>query len=259
VTAPEAVPEPPAPCRRCGRTDGHHSWVEGDCVLPHRNHSTRLLDGTQVCVWCVERHRTWLAEILDLYATLGDVLLAGSIPDDTAEHKHVKKSADTPVPIRLAVFAMLRDRARLTAPVRQDDGTYLAAGYLTSALPDIPAVLTSWARNALEDQGMAGASLDSTLSTACKLLDVHAERIAGLPWVDEYDAELGWCRRALQRAHGVKTNPPPLGRCITVTDTRSCTGQVWPVHGALPRCSKCGRRYGKLEIVRMRLSNVETA
>ena len=248
MTAPIlAPPAPPEPCNRCGRTDGHHSWVEQDCILPHRNHSTKLVDGTNVCVWCVERHRVWLAEILDLYATLGEVLLAGSIPDDTAEHQHAKKSADTPVPIRLAVFALAFDRARLFTTGRASD------------LPDVPGVLTSWARNALEDQGMAGASLDSTLSTACKILGVHAERIAGLPWVDEYDAELGWCRRALQRAHGVQTNPPPLGRCIHVTDTWSCTGQVWPERGALPRCDKCGRRYGKLELVRMRLSNVETA
>jgi len=226
---------PRKPCEDCGRVDGHHDWVEGDCVLPHRTHSRKLLAGTFVCVWCVKRHRDWLRDILDLYATLTDVVLAGSVPDETAEHQHVKKSADTPVPIRLAAWALAFDAARMFTTGAGTD------------LPDIPAVLTSWAQNACDEQGLAGASLDSTLSTAVKLLDAHAERIAGFGWVDEYDAELGWCRTALRRAHGITGGRRPVGKCPSLDgDGVECGGPLWPNlddGGMSVDCGTCKRHF----------------
>lgn len=222
------------PCETCGHTDGQHPWQEGDCILPHRGHSRTLLKPTHVCRACITRHQTQLTECLNLYATLGDVLEPGSIPDDTADHKHTKKAADVPPLVRLEVFAMLFDTGRLYTTGRGSD------------LPDVPAVLTAWARNTCDDQGLTGASLDSTLSTAVKLLHEHAEYIAGRPWVDEYDAELGWCRQALRRAHGISDGRQPVGRCPSLNGAGAeCGGPLWPdPFGAMAvQCGACHRHF----------------
>jgi hypothetical protein len=245
-------------CDRCGEKDGTHTYVEGDCVLRHRNHSTRLVEGTFVCVWCVARHQSWLREILDLYATLDQVLEPGSIPDDTADHKRPKKPAETPSPVRLEAWALLFDKARLFTATIDEHGISHPA-YLGGSLPDVPGVLTGWAQNACDDQGLAGTSLHGDVMTAVRLLTEHAEFIVGRPWVDTYDTELGWCRTSLMRAHGI-TNPRPLGKCLTVNDTTACTGNVWAdKDGGQPRCDRCNRRYGTLDLVRVRLMTKETA
>jgi hypothetical protein len=221
-------------CDRCGRDDGTHEWREGDCILRHRNHSTRLIDDAQVCVWCVQRHQTWLREILDLYATLDQVLEPGSIPDDTADHKRPKKPADAPAPIRLEAWALLFDTDRLKTTGRHSD------------LPDIPSVLTGWAQNACDDRDLTGASLDGTVMTSARLLTEHAEFIASRPWVDEYDAELAWVRQALRQAHGVSEGRQPVGRCPSLDgDGKECGGPLWPDrHGAMAvTCGACQRRF----------------
>jgi len=165
-------------CNRCGSFDGIHDYMPGDCILPHRNHSRNLLDDTDVCVHCIERHQEWLDEIRFLYSQLGTVLEPGSVVDDTAEHARTKKSAE-PAPVRLDAFALLFDSARLFPIQQREDRSWSADGYLHWAVPDIPLVLTGWAQNACDEQRLAGASLDSTLRTAVWLLTEHAERIGG--------------------------------------------------------------------------------
>lgn len=231
------------PCSTCGSID-RHVWVEGDCILPHRRHSRRLVPGTFVCEPCVERHTTWLREIVDLYATLTDVLLAGSVPDDTAAHKHQKKAPASPSPIRLDAWALLHNQ--VNDHVNNDDGT-VSPAYLGANLPDIPAILTGWAQ-ALYDANDWTATAPNTVTGAAAALTAGAETIAGDPDVDSYDAELRWVRRALRNAHGL-TDPHPLGQCLTL----DCGGNVWPAAGEQPRCDRCARRYGASDLVRMKL------
>lgn len=225
----------PKVCEHCGSTVGKHSWTEGDCLLPHRGHARRLIPNTFVCVWCVTRHHEWLREILDLYATLNEVIEPGSVPEDVAgDHKRPKKPADQPAPVRLAAWAMLFDADRLRATGQPTD------------LPNIPAVLTSWAQNAMDDRGLAGASLNGSAMTAVRILTEHAEFIASRPWIDTYDAELSWLRRALRAAHGIHEDREPVGRCRSLTgDGVECGGPLWPDRsGAMAvECGTCHRRF----------------
>lgn len=220
-------------CSKCGAFGSMpHSWVESDCVLPHKNHSPAKIG--HCCTWCVDRHKEWLREILDLYATLDQVLEPGSIPDDTAEHGHQKKKPASPAPVRLEAWAMLYDADRLYRTGSPAD------------LPDIPAVLTVHAQALWDDLGYGQAP--TTVSGAASTLTANADTVAGRPWIDEYDADLRWLRKALRTAHGI-SDPKPLFPCISV----DCTGMVWRQgEGEQPKCRRCGRLYGKLDIVRAR-------
>lgn len=237
--------EPSRLCERCGAFgDLPHGWVEGDCILPHKNHSRKLVAGSQVCQPCVDRWGDWLTEIVDLYATLSDVLLAGSVPDDTAEHKHQRKAPASPSPIRLDAWALLHPEG-LNAWVKGDDGVLHPVGM--AGLPDVADVLRNWAQAAFDAHGWTMEAPD-TVSGAAVACRVDLETIAGLPDCDTFDAELRWVRRALRSAHGI-SNPSPLGACLNV----GCGGMVWPDHGASPRCDRCSRRYGTLDLVRLKV------
>jgi hypothetical protein len=221
-------------CDRCGGLDGTHVWVDGDCILPHRTWHVPASAG-HVCRWCVDRHKTWLREITDLYATLQHVILPGSVPDNTADHKHVK-GAEAPAPIRLEAWALLYDTARLHSTGKPSD------------LPDIPSVLCGWAQNLFDDT-YQGTTAPSALSGAAAALYAQAETVARRPWVDEYDADLGWCRDALRRVHGVSDNPRPVGRCPSLNGAGiPCGGALWPDRsGAMAvQCARCDRQFGEL-------------
>lgn len=223
-----------AACRKCGSLDNDkHGWVEGDCVLPHRTHSRATLG--HVCARCVTKHRTWLAEIVELYATLNLVLLVGSVPDNTADHKRPKKAPEAPAPVRLEVLAMTADRDRLRRTGAWSD------------LPDTPAVLTDLALRYCDDNSLEGASLSGNASTAAVLLIEHAEALVRLPWVDEYDAELGWVRAKLRLAHGLSDlAAKPVGKCPSLDGNgHTCNGPLWPdTGGALAvECGRCHRHF----------------
>lgn len=229
-------------CSKCGAFgDMPHTWSEQDCVLPHRNHSTAKVGFC--CTWCVDRLRGWLTEIVELYATLDQVLEPGSIPDDTAEHGHVKKKPASPAPMRLAAWAMLRDAARL-----------FDHGNRGSDLPDVPGVVAVHAQNLWYLLGYGGRT-DDTLTSAVATLTANLDTVAGSPWIDEFDADLRWLRKALRDAHGI-SDPKPIGNCLTV----DCPGQVWPDRDdGHPRCDKCRRRYGMHDIVRLHAQERTTA
>lgn len=238
-------------CERCGaRRHEQHRWEEGDCLLPHRRHVAATIG--HLCVGCVDRHRAWLDEIVELYATLPHVVALGSVPDNTADHKRTKRPA-SPAQMRLIAWAMINDAGRLFARgERQEAGQPLDPDYLRG-IPDPPPVLGSWAQYCIDSQGITMHVEADALSTNATLLKLAADHIAGQPWVDEYDAEVGWIRRTLRNAHGI-TDPQPLGKCITVTNGRDCTGRVWrdPDTSQDPKCDRCARRYKPLDLVRLR-------
>lgn len=233
-------------CRECGAFgDMPHGWIEGTCILPHKGHSKATVGF--VCAGCVDHHRGWLTEIVELYATLGQVIDPGAIPDDTAEHQHVKKKPASPAPMRLGAWAMLNDQARLGVVTVENGVT--SPAYLGNALPDIPTVLAGWADHLWELLGY-GSDAPDTVTGAAVALTSNAETIARSPLVDDYDAELRWLRKALRDAHGV-TDEKPLGDCLTVTDGQDCPGKVMPspTGDGRPKCTACRRSYAEKDLV----------
>lgn len=242
-------------CDRCGAFgDIPHGWVEGDCVLRHRNHSRKLVAGTFVCVPCVERHREWLTEIVELYAALAEVVLAGSVDDQRGdEYQKPRKAPASPSPLRLAAWALLTGEVNdhtVDLQIDPDGSRYYVehAAYLGANLPDVPAVMAGWAQAAYDEQEWT-ATAPHTVSGAVAALSAAAEIMAGIPDVGSYDEELRWVRRSLRSAHGV-ADPKPLGACLNV----ECRGKVWPGAGAQPKCDRCARRYGTHDLVRLKLN-----
>jgi hypothetical protein len=243
----EAIPES---CEHCGRSDGQHDWSDGDCVLPHRKHSRSLVTGTHVCQHCVNRHVDWVREITELYATLNTVLYVGSVTDEPGEYQKPRKRPASPSPLRLEAWALYTNQINTT--ILLPDGTYEAA-YLGGNLPDVPDTLANWAQ-AVYDAHEWISTAPTTVSGAAAVLTADADMLAGLPDVDTYDAELRWVRRALRQAHGI-SDPKPLGACMSV----ECRGMVWPNAGQQPKCDRCGRRYGHLDLLRLQISEERTA
>lgn len=231
-------------CERCGAFgDLPHGWVEGDCILPHKEHSRRLLDGGLICQACADRWIEWLNEITELHGTLAAVLYVGDVVDDTAEHTHSKRSG-SPSPIRLNAWALHRNE--INDHITDRDGTDRPA-YLGANLPDIAAVLTGWAHTVYEEHHQGEATIARTVYAAAAWLRANVTLAAASPHVDDIDAELRWVRRALRAAHGV-TDAEPLFSCLSV----GCRGHVWPMSAGSPACDHCGRRYGTLDMVRAR-------
>lgn len=230
-------------CERCGAFgEIPHGWVEGDCVLPHRAHSRKLVAGTHVCEPCLERWDEWLAEVVDLYATLPDVLRVGSISDDTAEHQHMKVSG-SPALMRLGAWALLHPRM-LNSHVKGDDGELHHTG--TDGLPDVADVLHNHAQAVYDAKGWTGQAPD-TVSGAAAVIRSNREVLAGTPDVDTFDAELRWVRRSLRTAHGI-SDAKPVGRCPSLDGWgRECGGPLWPARGGSMSvsCSHCGRKFGQ--------------
>lgn len=246
----------PEKCDRCGGEPKNHTPVEGDCLLPHgythNQHPPQASVGW-ICRGCVDRQRDWLKEIVELYGTLTDVLLAGSIPDDTAEHDHVKKAPASPSPIRLDAFALLRpDGLRHTIRGENQFGGDMTSTYLTE-LPDVPAVLAGWAQAVYDARDMTAAA-PAHVEGAAVVCRMNVEVLARIPDADTFDQEIRWLRRALRAAHGLGL-PRDFGRCITVNENQSCHGRVVSEHGETPHCKRCGRRYQDgHDLMRLRVS-----
>lgn len=254
--------ETPTACETCGAHGTvPHCWIEGDCVLPHRMDKPRhppIARIGRVCEHCITRHREQLTEIVELYAGLRLIVAAGSIPDDTAEHKRPKKRQGSPSPVRLEAWAMLYDAGRLFAhgphregsqPLGRLQHTRFAEDYQHTATPDVYAVLAGWV-------GLLDEALDVTpwdrgsVAACCNALDTYAHTIAEQPWIDDYDAELRWLRIALRRAHGL-SDPRPVAECLNDESGNECHGNVWRETGM--KCDKCGRPYKGLDAVRLRV------
>jgi len=206
----------------------------------HRSHTRR--SAGLACRWCVTRQRAWLREITDLYATLHQVIAAGSIPDDTADHGKPKKQPASPAPMRLDAWAMLYDTRRLRPGARIEGTDQWRGVDYRIDLPDVPAVLEAWAGRLYDDMYSNEPQTMNTLTAAAAFLTAQAEPAAHLPWLDEYDAELGWCRTALRRVHGISAQQP-VGRCPTLNGHgETCGGPLWPsLDGMQVHCGYCSR------------------
>jgi hypothetical protein len=202
-----------------------------------KGHSTRLIEGAHVCISCVDRHRDWLTEIVELFGTLHLLLvppLSSGAASPDGDYEKPRKAPEAPVPVRLDVLAMLSDRARLFRTGRPSD------------LPDVPSVMEAWAQ-ALYEATYDGDVPGYTLAAAAAVLRANAEAMARLPIIDEFDAELRWVRTHLRRAHGI-SSPKPVGKCPTLDgDGTMCGGALWPDEAGRLRvsCSRCERVFGE--------------
>lgn len=242
-------------CRRCEAKPGEpHQPVEGDCTLRHSHtkpgHPPRARIG-HCCRSCVEKHERWLGEIVDLYATLGTVIAAGSVDiGATDEYQKPRKAPASPAPFRLGAWALYYNA--VNPMIRVEGSDQLEAAYLGEHLPDIAFVLAQWAEAVYDELGY-GTGWPTTVAGAAAVLKTNVEVTARISDVDTYDAELAWVRRALRAAHGI-SDPQPLGHCMTVQNERSCGGLVWPGGGEQPKCDRCGRKYGTLDLVKLRIT-----
>ena len=227
-------------CGRCGAVPGgRHHWVDGDCVLSHRGHPKATIGAC--CEPCVERFQDCLAEIVELFDDLPRVIPLGSVPDDTAAHAHAKRSA-SPAQMRLDPWSMVHDRDRLFYRGEPSD------------IPDVPAVLRDIA-DRLHDELGTTARYDE-IAGAAAFLTVHREDLARTDWVEDAWSDLRWVRSHLRMAHGI-ADLQPLGECMSLVGGRNCGGQVMPSTDSdvRPRCTRCNRRYGPLDQVRLKMMN----
>lgn len=229
-------------CGRCGAVPGgRHAWVEGDCVLDHRTHAKATIGWC--CQPCVDRWSDWLAEIVRLFDDLPRVVPLGSVPDDTAHHSHVRRRSVSPALMRLDPWSMYYDRGRLYYTGNRSD------------LPDVPSVLSDLAARLHESLGAVPPRIfGDDLAASAAYLTTHTADLAVRDWVLDANADLRWVRRHLRRAHGI-AEPRALGHCLSVMDGRDCGGMVWPSDDPAerPRCDRCGRRYGPLDLVRLKM------
>ena len=242
------------PCRRCGETEGHRR-LDNDCILRHRKPHTRATHG-HLCETCIDKHKDWLKEIPDLYTTLDQVVLAGSISEEVGEHMRTKKAPASPSPLRLDAWALLHPwqlNEQITTGIRLPDGSYeMVEATLGANLPDVRAILARWAQRTYDHLGWGTAPSD--LSGAAAALWAQADTTAALDNVTLFDAELRWIRRSLRTAHGL-TDPKPLGDCLTVAGGEQCAGKVMPDrYGGRPKCTRCGRRYSDVDLVKLQIT-----
>lgn len=242
-------------CRVCGAEQGQpHHPIESDCALPHRydraDHPPQARRG-HACTGCVKRLREHVTEIGKLHAELATVIPLGSVPDDTAAHKHTKRTG-SPAQMRLDAWALAQNA--VNAKIRNPDNpAELIDAYLGAHLPDVPATMTAWAQAVYDAHDWTDNAPDTVSGAVAVLIaDGGIEAITAQADVDTFDAEVTWVRRALRNAHGI-TQPRPLGRCLSV----DCRGQVWRTDDAA-KCDRCGRVYAHLDLVRLR-ANEERA
>jgi hypothetical protein len=252
-------------CGRCGAEDEQpHEWTDGDCVLPvHRNHSRRLVDGGHVCIWCVERHRDWLAEIVELFTTLPYVLESLEAGEPEIGTKP-SKQPDAPAPCRLEILSLMnpgRINGRIQDGLLPDGRIKWRSALGGDNLPDVPATVGVLAANLHEAMYGVTGTVGDTLAGAAAFLQANIERLACDPEIDTADAELTWVRRHLLAAHGLKDRPAVVVNrkadapmiCPTLIGQFSCGGALIPdTTGELAvHCAKCQRVFQEHELRRL--------
>ena len=235
-------------CGKCGAFgDLPHTWAEDDCLFSlhdkHRDPHTPARVG-RVCRGCISRWSEWISEIVDLYAAVPELIEHGSVPDDTAEHKHAKHQKVSPAPWRMSAFEAHREGA-WNWWLDDGEGNYTSP-YLTGDAPTW-LTLSNWAQAVSDAQGWVYDRSLATVTSNAALITTNLPTLAALPDVDTFDAELAWVRRFLRTASGI-TDPEPLFRCLNV----HCGGNVWKMTTGHPTCDRCARRYTGADYVRGR-------
>ncbi|HET6917554.1 MAG TPA: hypothetical protein VFH56_15815 [Acidimicrobiales bacterium] len=237
-------------CEKCGRSDGQHDYLETDCQLPHSYGKSQHPPQRRIgfcCQGCVTRHTEWVAEIVELYATLELVIDPADLPDErNGEYEKPRKRPASPSPIRLAAWALMHNR--VNAKIRNPDNPHeLIDAYLGNHLPDVAGVLAAWAQAVFDARDWTDTAPD-TVAGAGAVLKSHGATLAGLPDVDTYDAELRWVLRALRAAHGISGKRTKVGDCPSLNGHGAeCGGPLYPAtSGDMEvRCGRCGRRFGE--------------
>jgi hypothetical protein len=202
------------------------------CVLCTSERHTGML-----CARHVRTLRNWLAEIVEAYALLDDVIEPGSIQREPGQRR--QRNLEPPTPVRLEVVA-LRD-VRNPMAVRGGD------------VPSVLGELSGYSQVVREERHLAIPTTPATVTGESALLTAHLDWICTQPWVDELHAALKAVRSALLDAIG-EPKVKPIGRCpvilTDVTDTEEglvethapCEGPLFPDRWGAMRvtCAACG-------------------
>lgn len=221
-----------------------------------------------LCQRCADQLRTWVGDLVPLYATLT------LEPEHTGEREGKRgKLSGSPALVRLDVLALQDPRTR-----RDDEGGPLAVEFTTSSwagclreeLFPPPPVDDEEATNTYTRNDTTG-----TLAGAVNFLTIWWTGLLAQTWIDEFYRDVELMNRTLRRAHGIQ-NPKPIGHCLEMVGTppRRCgralyapavkvaaTSQTAGYKGrpverkdqtAPIRCPSCGRRYDGINLIRLR-------
>jgi hypothetical protein len=164
------------------------------------------------CQRCRNRMTYDLAELLERYAALPDLLMPGSgVPGPRT------KPTSRP-PLRIDVCAHL--------DARGTDSTIL--------------LLHSWARMVREERDLS-APERVTVSGEVDLLTTHNDWVCDQPWIDDYAKEI---RHELNLLRGLagERGPARIGQCPAVDEDGNRCGATLraPLYGDVVKCRPCG-------------------
>ena len=182
---------------------------------------------SKLCKRCEDNLHHWLTKIPDLYAILPGYLIPGSIeknPDSKAT-----KRAEVGSPIRLEVIDLLDNR--------------LGRKWLgTAAAHDrrgVAGTLQVHVDRLREERNLTNPHDDTSVTTACTLLDRHRLWIAEQDWAAYLHDDLKQTHRELSDATG-NYRRPPVGRCHLPTDNDdTCGGPLYANTYGGVHCAKC--------------------
>lgn len=224
------------------------------CVLCRSDCTGHVNDDRRVHQGCRDKLRDALAEILELYALLGQELpsrVAGRGPK-------VSGSRDAPMPGNAEAlnlrgpgargnvdFAMNPALGRIDPATKADPATgLLPEGDQYGTIP-VFAALETWERDWRESRGLAisGTWPDLTTALAAIVRFLHAH----LDWacdnhdaIDDFADEVNRVRQAMKAARGDTPDSVYVGRCPTLVGDRPCGARLYASTWVdVIRCPQC--------------------
>jgi hypothetical protein len=224
------------------------------CIVTHATEPAKLVPLDEACVlghpepaeryvgYACRRHYHWidrtLAEIVELFALLDDVLLPG--PANGGD-RHATRDG-SPAPGRVEVMALTDKRARGIGDSTQRDD-----------IPDVPGTLYGWVRVLIEERGVTDDQ-DGTVTGSIRLLRHERHWIANQDWLDIFAEEITDLHRAVARGVGDSMWPRSIGKCP------NCGTPMYPTIGAdEAHCRKCKSSWTGIALARLRLIHEQEA
>lgn len=212
------------------------------CILCPRRGRTTTLDAGHVCAPCAVR----LGDDLDAIARLAS--LASTEPRTGRGTGRTAPASRPPIDLSgidpaltavtvpagtTTVLAVIEDWCRLVREERQ-------------LAPYGPASLAA-ARTEAEAVGYAGTT--TTLIAAVAFLRRHVGWLIAQPWIDDLATEVHACHRALRYLDADREPASTVVRCPSERpDDDPCGGRIQLDEH--PRCPRCGRDWGRSQLVR---------
>lgn len=213
------------------------------CTLGHAEPAERFIG------YACRRHYHWidrtLAQIEDLLALLGDVIVPGPVGDGRGSTPD-----GSPAPGRIEIMVLTdRRNAGRNPPMtyeRNWNGRTLESNGRDDAL-DVAGVLGGWLRIVVEERPL---ELDGfvTLTRIIRTLRNERQWIAQQEWLDLYCEELADVHRQVAMAVGDTMWPRPIGKCP------NCQNALYPTVGVDEvTCRRCRSSWTGVALARLRL------